>query len=72
MATEYSLKLKAALDTSEVQQELNKLRTQTQAPMSRNGQSAGNLQNVNSLGAQLSRTNVLLAQLNATLSKLNF
>lgn len=71
MASEYTLRLKAALDTSEVQQELSKLRsTSAGGPAGKAGASAAATSNLGSLGTTLTRINTTLAQLNQTLSRM--
>lgn len=71
MASEYTLRLKAALDTSEVQQELSKLRsTSAGGPAGRGGASAAATSNLGSLGTTLTKINTTLAQLNQTLSRM--
>ena len=76
MASEYQLNLKAVLDSTQVQQELNKLRQSTsQALGGENARSntqapSGNLANLgstlNNLNQTLNRLNQLLAQLRST------
>lgn len=74
MASEYQLNLKAVLDSSQVQQELNKLRQSTsqalggENPRSNAPAPSGNLTN---LGSTLNNLNQTLNRLNQTLGRLN-
>lgn len=79
MASQYSLNLKAVLDTTQVKQELQKLRQmQNQILGNNRGNSvngstsnSGNLGNINSLNSTLSRLTNSINQLNNAITKLN-
>lgn len=76
MASQYSLNLKAVLDTTQVKQELQKLRTLQQQALGNNQQrgttqNTQNLGNLNGLNSTLSKLNASIAQLNANIQKLN-
>lgn len=79
MASQYSLQLKAVLDTTQVKQELQKLRQmQNQILGNNRGNSvsgstsnSNNLGNINGLNSTLSRLTNSINQLNAAINKLN-
>lgn len=70
MASEYSLRLKATLDTSSVQQELQRLRTAQQggAGGGQGGQGGGG--NLTSLGTTLARLNTTMVNLQKSIDLL--
>lgn len=77
MASQYNLQLKAILDTTQVKQELQKLRTLQQQVLGNNNQNrdnkggSNNLGNLNSLNSTLGRLTSAITQLNTNISKLN-
>ena len=77
--TEHILKLKAVLDSKQVQQELQRLRQQSQALIGQSRQqginspssSAANLGNLNSLGTAMTRLAQMIQNLDHTMSQMN-
>lgn len=70
MASEYSLRLKATLDTSSVQQELQRLRTAQQGGAGGGGGGQGGGGNLTSLGTTLSRLNNSIVSLQKSIEAL--
>ena len=72
MASEYALRLKATLDTSSIQSELQKLRTAQQggAGNGASGQGAGGGNNLGSLGNTLAKLNNSIVSLQRTIDAL--
>ena len=71
MASEYTLQLKAVLDTSDVQNKLNQLRNQQKQALGGQNQNGGMISpNLGGLNGVLNRLNTTLTQLNRAISQL--